>query len=105
MNGDGTDGSWWRMVEGQARSGRGDPPACGFPIEEPTLEERATGASAIKARVRSTSIRFASTTAASDAAAAPDAVSAAWKAIEKNPEVAVLSARLRVAARVQDARL
>ena len=27
MNGDGTDGSWWRMVEGQARSGRGDPPA------------------------------------------------------------------------------
>ena len=27
MTGDGTDGSWWRMVEGQARSGRGEPPA------------------------------------------------------------------------------
>ena len=56
------------MVEGQARSGRGDPPR-GFPIRTDP-RERATGTSAIKARVRSTSIRFASTTAL-DAVAAP----------------------------------
>ena len=81
MNGDGTDGSWWRgVVEGQARSGRGDPP-------RGSRSEPTSGTCDWNVCDKSAGPQYVDQICVDDggvdAVAAPDAVSAAWKATRR----------------------